>query len=156
MNYNSKNLKVISSSKSTSKSPSKSPYELPSNYINSTNISGIDTYGSKTDQSQVEKSYGHPTVSRYRCCDEIPYLGTPKDLLESEPASISGYGFSQYSDIKKYNLISNKNIEKINKEIEENNINVDDTFDRKYREKKNRNANLGKDVISYRIKSSKE
>ena len=67
MNYNSKNLKVISSSKSTSKSPSKSPYELPSNYINSTNISGIDTYGSKTDQSQVEKSYGHPTVSRYRC-----------------------------------------------------------------------------------------
>lgn len=148
MNYNNKNLKVISSSKLEKKQPS--------NNINNIYISGIDTYGSKTDQSQVEKSFGHPTVSRYRCCDEKPYLGTYKDLLESEPASISGYGFSQYSDITKCSLISDKNIEKINEEIEENDINVDDPFDRKYREKKNRKPNLGKDVISYRLKSSKE
>jgi len=152
MNYNSDNLKVISSNKSLSKSS----YKSQSSYNNNINISGIDTYGSKTDQSQVEKSYGHPTLSRYRCCDEEPYLGTSKNLLESEPASISGYGFAQYSDITKCNLVSEKKINKINQEIEENNINVDDIFDKKYREKKSRKANLGKDVISYRLKSSKE
>lgn len=154
MNYNNKNLNLISSKKTSKKSSN----DMSSIYINNTNVSGIDTYGSKTDQSKVEKSYGHPTLSRYRCCEETPYLGTPEDLLESEPASISGYGFAQYSDITKCNLISEKNISKINDEIEENNINVDDAFDRKYREKerKNRKPNLGKDVISYRIKSSKE
>jgi hypothetical protein len=150
MNYNNKNFNLISSKKSSN--------EISSKYNNNTIISGIDTYGSKTDQSKVEKSYGHPTLSRYRCCEENPYLGTPEELLESEPASISGYGFAQYSDITKCNLVSEKNISKINEEIEENNINVDDAFDRKYREKekKNRKPNLGKDVISYRIKSSKE
>ena len=107
-------------------------------------------------QSFVEKSNGFPVLSNIRCCDKNSYIGTPVSLLGSEPASISGYGFSQYSDIKKCNLVSEKSIKKINKEIESNNINVDDIFDRKYRNKNNKIANLGKDVISYRIKSSKE
>ena len=38
----------------------------------------------------------------------------------------------------------------------DNNINFDDIFERKLREKQIRKANLGKDVISYRLKSSKE
>jgi hypothetical protein len=164
MNYNNKSLKTILPNKLLNKSSFKSSNnlepelqdELAFNFLNTTNIRGIDTYGSKTDQSQVEKSDGYPTLSRYRCCDEQPYLGTPLELLESEPASISGYGFAQYSDITKCAIVSNKKIKDINEEIEENNINVDDPFDRKFRKAKNRKANLGKDVISYRIKSSKE
>jgi hypothetical protein len=97
-----------------------------------------------------------PAPRKYICCNDEPMIETPLDMTKSKTAPISGYGFSQYSAMSKTNIVSEKHIDKINKEIQENNINFDDIFERKLREKKIRKANLGNDVISYRLKSSKE
>jgi hypothetical protein len=98
-------------------------------------VKGTDIFTVKSDQASVEKSYGYPRFG-VRCCENNPYTGTHTEMLTSEPASISGYGFAHYSNFKNNNLISDKNQEKINMEIEKYNINVEDIFDIKYRQKK--------------------
>jgi hypothetical protein len=33
-------------------------------------VTGTDLYSIKSDVSTVPKSYGHPTISQYRCCPD--------------------------------------------------------------------------------------
>ena len=129
--------------------------------INTKPIIELDTHNVKNLKVVAESPFkgayrDGPAPRKYICCNDEPMIGTPLDMTKGKTAPISGYGFSQYSAMSKTNLVSEKHIDKINKEIQENNINFDDIFERKLREKKIRKANLGKDVISYRLKSSKE
>jgi hypothetical protein len=101
---------------------------------------------------------GTPQVSNIRCCDEMPYEGTPKDLLYTYPLSISGYGVAHYSDLNKcFKLTKEDNI-RIENEMKKNNLNTEEIFDSVYKKKefKQKKNLLGEDVISYRIISDKE
>jgi len=130
--------------------------------INKEPILELDTHNVKNlkviAKEPFKGAYRHgPAPRKYICCNEAEdMIGTPLDMTKSKTAQVSGYGFSQYSAMSKTNLVNEKYIDKINKEIIDNNINFEDIFERKLREKSIRKANLGKDVISYRLKSSKE
>jgi hypothetical protein len=119
-------------------------------------VIGTNMNGIKSQLSTIEKSYGHPTLSKYRCCPDN--IGTEKKLLKSEPMSISGYGVSQYSDMNKCLNIKNKDIKIITNEMEKNNLNPEEMYDNNYKKKiyKNKSLNLGEDVLSYRLISKKE
>jgi hypothetical protein len=64
--------------------------------------------------------------------------GTYNELLSSEPAPVSGYGLSYYSNFRQTHLLSDKEMLELNKKMERDNINLEDIFDRKYREKKDK------------------
>ena len=119
-------------------------------------VIGTDMFGIKTDYALVAKSKGYPTSSKYRCCADV--FGTPSDLLEANPMPISGYGLPQYSDMNKCLMIKKNDIIKINKEMEKNNLNTEEIYDSKYklRKFKKKHANLGDNVVSYRLISKKE
>jgi hypothetical protein len=119
-------------------------------------VIGTNICGIKSQLSTVEKSYGHPTLGKYRCCPDN--VGTEKKLLTSEPMAISGYGVSQYSDMNKCFNIEKKDIKIITNEMEKNNLNPEEMYDNNYKKKiyKKKTLNLGDNVLSYRIISKKE
>ena len=113
-----------------------------------TNIIGTDHFGIKSDYAPVSNSFGFPLLSDKRCCAENDF-GTQKQLLKTEPMSISGYGLPIYSDLNKCGIKEIKNEKKsINKGTNEN------VTDKQVYSK--RKANLGENVISYRIVNRKE
>ena len=97
-------------------------------------VIGTDMFGKTSDYASAAKSYGFPTLSKYRCCADT--FGTQIDLLESTPMQISGYGLPIYSDMNKCLNIQNKDIKKINTEMEKNNLNTEEIYDTKYKAKK--------------------
>jgi len=116
----------------------------------------IDTV--KSTQAPVEKSYGYPTLSKYRCCDTDPYIGSPIDLLHSTHGLISDYGLPQYSDLNKCYNFDQKDIVNINYEMNKNNINTEEIFDRKYRKKelKYKDTQLDLKYITSTIQKNKK
>ena len=85
-----------------------------------TNIIGTDHFGIKSDYAPVSNNFGFPLVSDKRCCADNDF-GTQKELLKTEPMSISGYGLPIYSDLNKCGIkeIKNEKIS-INKGTNEN------------------------------------
>ena len=119
-------------------------------------VIGTDMFGKTSFYGAAAKSHGFPTLSKYRCCADT--FGTPIDLLESEPMEISGYGLPQYSDMNKCLKVQDKDIKKINTEMEKNNLNTEEIYDAKYKSKKYRkkHMDLGENVLSYRLVSKKD
>ena len=123
------------------------------NYI----VNRTDIYNTKSQYAQVENMTGYKTLSKQRGCQPYPYLGSLSNDLKLGHEEVSNYGFSQYSDFNKYNRISKNSLDNINNEILKNNINVNDIFDMKYQQKKNRkDAILGENVISYKLVNKKK
>lgn len=113
-----------------------------------TNVIGTDMFGIKSDYAPVSNSFGSPLLSDKRCCADNDF-GTEKQLLKTQPMSISGYGLPIYSDLNKCGVLQNKKEKKsINRESKEK-----ETIKQVYSK---RNANLGENVISYRIINRKE
>jgi hypothetical protein len=127
--------------------------------MNNNNYSVIGTDGNtKSLLASVFGDVGTPQVSNIRCCDSMPYEGTPRDLLFSDQLSISGYGVPHYSDLNKCFKITKEDNLRIENEIKKNNLNTEEIFDSVYKKKvfKPKKNLLGEDVISYRIISDKE
>ena len=113
-----------------------------------TNIIGTDHFGIKSDYAPVSNSFGFPLLSDKRCCADDDF-GTLKQQLKTEPMSISGYGLPIYSDLNKCGITEIKKEKKsINKESNQKETNKQVFSKRK--------ANLGENVISYRIVNRKE
>jgi hypothetical protein len=96
----------------------------------------IDTI--KSTQAPVEKSNGYPTLSKYskyECCDNNSYIGTPTNLLHSTHGLVSDYGLPQYSDLNKCHIFNQKDIVNIKYEMDKNNINTEEILDRRYMKK---------------------
>lgn len=119
-------------------------------------VIGTDIFGIKTDYAPAAKSKGYPIQSKYRCCADV--YGTPTDLLAGNPMQVSGYGLPQYSDMNKCFKIKKNDVVKINNEIEKNNLNTEELYDSKYKAKKykKKHADLGENILSYRLVSKKE
>ena len=117
-----------------------------SNFNFYTNVIGTDLYGIKSSYAPVSNDVGYPTLSKVRCCEENNF-GTEKDLLKTKPMSISGYGLPIYSDINKCGSLLKKE--------EKKSIN-NDKIEKKTPKYSKRNANLGENVLSYRIINRKE
>ena len=119
----------------------------------------VGTDGSnKSLYASVFDDIGTPVQSNMRCCDTMPYDGTPKEDLSSEPQSISGYGLPHYSQLNKCFKINKKDTNNINYEMTKNNLNTEEIYDSIYKKKvfKPKKNLLGEDVISYRILNKKE
>lgn len=101
---------------------------------------------------------GTPQLSNIRCCDSMPYEGTPNELLDTYPQSISGYGVPQYSNLNKCFKLTKEDNARIENEMKKNNLNTEEIYDSIYKKKefKPKKNLLGEDVISYRIVSDKE
>jgi len=127
--------------------------------MNNNKYSVVGTDGNtKSLFASVFDNLGTPQVSNIRCCDEMPYEGTPIDLLNSYPLSVSGYGVPHYSNLNKcFKLTKEDNI-RIENEMKKNNLNTEEIFDSVYKKKefKQKKNLLGEDVISYRIISDKQ
>ena len=127
--------------------------------MNNNNYSVIGTDGNtKSLYASVFGNLGTPQVSNIRCCDSMPYEGTPKDDLSTYPLSISGYGIPQYSDLNKCFKFTKEDNVRIENEMKKNNLNTEEIYDSIYKKKefKPKKNLLGEDVISYRIISNKE
>jgi len=127
--------------------------------MNNNKYSVIGTDGNtKSLLASVFGDLGTPQVSNIRCCDSMPYEGTPKDLLDTYPLSISGYGLPQYSNLNKCFKLTKEDNVRIENEMKKNNLNTEEIYDSIYkkREFKPKKNLLGEDVISYRIVSDKE
>ena len=128
------------------------------NIINQKNTRDIIT--TKSDYAPVRNMKGYKILSNQRGCQPYPYEGSSINDTKIGHAEINNFGFPQYSDFNKCNTIGKNSLDNINKEILKNNINVNDIFEMKYQQKKNqigrKNANLGEDVISYRIINKKK
>jgi hypothetical protein len=120
-------------------------------------VDGSDIFSKRSDQASIKGQFGYPTLSKVRCCNDNNY-GTPIDLLSSEPMSISDYGMPHYSSLNKCYSLNENDKKKINIEIKKNNLNPEETYVKNINKTviKSRNANLGKEVLSYRIISKKE
>ena len=119
-------------------------------------VDGSDIFSKRSDQASIKGELGYPTLSKVRCCNDN--YGTPIDLLSSEPMPISDYGMPYYSALNKCYNLNEKDKKKINVEIKKNNLNPEETYVKNIDKPviKSRNANLGKEVLSYRIISKKE
>lgn len=98
-------------------------------------VKGIFENGTHSINRPVSGLAGHP-IEGARCCINNPYIGTHNELLSSEPAPVSGYGLSYYSNFRQTHLLSDKQMLELNRKMERDNINLEDVFDRKYRDKK--------------------
>jgi len=127
-----------------------------SNYANGRK----DIYTSKSQYGQVENMVGYKTLSSVRGCQPFPYPGSLKNDLKSDNAEVLGYGFPIYSDFNKCNIVGKNSLDNINNEILENNINVNDIFEMNYQknkmQKSRKDANLGENVVSYRLINKKK
>jgi len=118
-------------------------------------VNGSDIFSKKSDQAEAGKGQlGYPTVSQTRCCSDN--FGTPRDLLSSEPMPVQDYGLPFYSALNKSYNLDEKDKKIINDKIVKNNLNPEETYVKIIDKSKNRNAILGKDVLSYRIISKKD
>jgi hypothetical protein len=119
-----------------------------------------DIYTSKSQYEPVENMIGYKTLSSVRGCQPFPYPGTLNKHLKLDNAEVLDYGFPIYSDFNKCNIVSKNSLDNINNEILKNNINVNDIFEmnyQKYKIQKNRkDANLGENVVSYRLINKKK
>ena len=103
-------------------------------------VIGTDMFGITSDYAPVAKSYGFPTLSKYRCCADT--FGTEIDLLESTPMQISGFGLPIYSDMNKCFKFDTSDLNKINTEMEKNNLNPKEIYDAKQKAKKNKKKQM--------------
>jgi len=78
---------------------------------------------------------GTPVQSKIRCCDSMPYEGTPKEDLSIDPHPVMGYGLPHYSDLNKCFKLEKTDIIKINREMEKNNLNPEEIYDSIYKKK---------------------
>jgi hypothetical protein len=114
------------------------------------------------DYAPIENMKGYKLLSRQRGCQPFPYHGSLKDELKSGHMEVGNFGFSQYSDFNKCNTIKENSLDNINNEILKNNINVNDIFEMKHQQMKKemkggrKNAQLGENVISYKIVNRKK
>jgi hypothetical protein len=119
-----------------------------------------DIYTTKSDYAPVENMKGYKILSNQRGCQPFPYEGSLLNNTKVGHMEVKNFGFPQYSDFNKCNSIAKNSIDNINKEVLKNNINVNDIFEMKYQQKKNltsrKNANLGENVLSYRIINNKK
>ena len=98
-------------------------------------VKGISENGTRSINRPVSGLAGHP-IEGARCCINNPYVGSHHELLSSEPAPVSGYGLPYYSNFRQTHLLSDKEMLELNKKMKRDNVNLEDVFDRKYREKK--------------------
>jgi len=116
---------------------------------------GLDINGIKSEFAPASNYDGFP-IQMDRCCPDI--FGNTKDELHGSHLEISGYGLPHYSEIRKCMEIKKNEMEKINLEMKKNNLNPEEMYDSKYKKRKykSKHANLGDDVIGYRLISKKE
>jgi hypothetical protein len=127
--------------------------------MNNNKYSVVGTDGNtKSLLASVFGDLGTPHLNNVRCCDSMPYEGTPKELLDTYPLSISGYGVPQYSNLNKCFKLTKEDNLRIENEMKKNNLNTEELYDSIYKKKefKPKKNLLGEDVISYRIISDKE
>jgi hypothetical protein len=127
--------------------------------MNNNKYSVVGTDGNtKSLFASVFDDIGTPQVSNIRCCDSMPYDGTPIDSLNSYPLAVSGYGVPHYSDLNKCFKLTKEDNVRIENEMKKNNLNTEEIFDSVYKKKvfKQKKNLLGEDVISYRIVSDKQ
>lgn len=119
-----------------------------------------EIYTIKSDYAPVENMKGYKILSNQRGCQPYPYDGSFINDTKSGHMEVKNFGFPQYSDFNKCNSIAKNSLDNINNEVLKNNINVNDIFEMKYQQKKNhsgrKNANLGENVISYRLINKKK
>jgi hypothetical protein len=119
-----------------------------------------DIYTTKSDYAPVDNMKGYKILSNQRGCQPYPYPGSLNTDLHMDHAQVSNYGFPIYSDYKKYNIIGKNSLDNINKDILKNNINMNDIFEVNHQENKNqqnrKKANLGENVLSYRLINKKK
>ena len=98
-------------------------------------VKGIFENGTRSINRPVSGLAGHP-IEGARCCINNPYVGTHRELLSSDHAPVSGYGLPYYSEFRQTHVLSDKQMLELNRKMEMDNVNLEDIFDRKYREKK--------------------
>jgi hypothetical protein len=120
-----------------------------SNFNLYTNVIGTDLHSIKSDYAPVINEVGYPTLSKVRCCENDNF-GNLKSLLRTEPMTISGYGLPIYSDNNKCGTLL--------RDEEKKSLNNDKREQKEQKKQKysKRNANLGENVLSYRIINRKE
>jgi len=124
------------------------------------NQNNKEIYTTKSDYAPVENMIGYKILSNQRGCQPYPYEGSLLSDTKTGHMKVKNFGFPQYSDFNKCNSIAKNSLDNINNEVLKNNINVNDIFEMKYQKKKNhigrKNANLGENVISYRLINKKK